>query len=743
MTPREIIYTDLEEIYIGNLNTVDADLDLPQKGRCGSTFRWESKEILFISHEGKVTRPTHGVGNRKVLLVVTAFLGEEKAEKIFEATVLEEPRKIKVTKILEVRTKAVIHEKAELPSVAIIIDENKNALTLPVIWNEYDAMDKIGELHITGWIEEIKQPVPAIITYTNKKEQHPQTPKENPIYSPMHVHLKDKNTFYDMQNKMILYLESVDDDQMLYNFRKVAELDTKEAPPMTGWDAPKSNLRGHTTGHYLSALALAFNATEKYTIKEKIDYIIEQLRECQCALEHSGCHTGFLSAYSEEQFDLLEKFTTYPAIWAPYYTLDKIMSGLYDCYTLAGNEMALHLLIGMGDWVYNRLSNLSNDQRKQMWSMYIAGEFGGMIGTMVKLYEITQEHKYLLTAKMFENDKLFYPMSENIDTLQDMHANQHIPQIIGAIEIYKATGEEKWLKIAQNFWNFVTQNHSYTIGGTGETEMFHLANHLIDYLSEKTAESCASYNMLRLTSELFKLNPNSGLMDYYENVLYNHIIATASHSTDGGTTYFMPLSPGSQKVFNTDENTCCHGTGLESRFRYMNDIYTKRENVLYVNLYIPSELKSEDLFIEQSEKDSEQFIFRIMTDIEKEICFRIPKWAKEYFVSINGNKLFNCKEDGYIHINKQWSKEDVIIVYFKPELRLIHSPDNFSYSSIAYGPYILAELSDENDFRSLPDVLSQEWKKSAGKLIFEIRDRIFIPLYAVNREKHHVYFKND
>ena len=101
---------------------------------------------------------------------------------------------------------------------------------------------------------------------------------------------------------------------------------------MTGWDAEDCKLRGHTTGHYLSAVSLAYAVSGDETYKRKAEAIVTGLAKCQHAMEASGkVHKGFLSAYDEEQFDLLEKLTKYPDIWAPYYTLDKIMSGFSRC----------------------------------------------------------------------------------------------------------------------------------------------------------------------------------------------------------------------------------------------------------------------------------------------------------------------------------------------------------------------------------------------------------------------------
>lgn len=741
MTAKEVIAKDLEEIYIGNLNTVDTDLRLPKKGRNGAAFLWHSKEILFISHEGKVTRPTNGVGNRKVILEVCAKYQEETGQRTFEATVLEEPRRLEISGIEKVKAEAFSGERAELPPVIIAVEKNGDAITLPVVWEPYEPLEE-GTLTISGAVEGIERKAIAYIQYTRERKTASAGDRRDELYSfgAGAVRLNPGSMFYEAAEQMSAFLKNTDADQMLYNFRQAAGLDTKGASPMTGWDAPECNLRGHTTGHYLSGLALAYCATGDRMLLNKISYLVEELKKCQDALKEKGWKEGFLSAYGEEQFDLLEKYTAYPAIWAPYYTLDKILSGLYDCYMLAGNQTALEILKKMGYWVYNRLSALPKEQRDRMWSMYIAGEFGGMIGSLVRLYQVTKEECYFQAAQYFSNEKLFYPMAQNRDTLKDMHANQHIPQILGALEMYRARGEKRYLQIAENFWQMVEQGHAYTIGGTGETEMFRGANHLADYLSDKTAESCATYNMLRLTSGLFRLEPVASRMDYYENGLYNHIMATASHTCDGGTTYFMPLRPGGQKEFGTDENTCCHGTGMESRFRYLEDLYMQNETEVYVNLYIPSTLKAADIRICQTEEKTGRYHFSVETEGERTLAFRKPVWAADFSVVIGGEVFKEAAEDGYIHIQRVWEEEEPVLVEAVCEYHVLKSPDAPEYASVAYGPYILAELSEEETWRELPELTHMEAHTEGRHLKFRCDGRSFIPLSDVCHEKYHVYF---
>lgn len=749
MTAQEIVHQDLLEIYIGNLNTVDADLKLPSCGKNGTSFTWESKHLLFISHEGKVTRPTHGVGNRKVDLEVTGTYQGYMDSRTFEVTVLEEPGTILVKEIRKVKTEAEIGKLAELPPVVIVFDTAEEAVTRPVVWDEYEPLTSAGNLSVSGRVEgtdiKAEAEITYVITYLNSFVKSSVNVSRVCKFPYGSVRLKAGSAFAKAQERMITFLKDTNADQMLYNFRQAAGLDTNGALPMTGWDAPECNLKGHTTGHFLSGIALAYSASGDPDLKTKADYMIHALGQCQQALEQKGWHKGFLSAYGEEQFDLLEIYTRYPEIWAPYYTLDKIMCGLYDCYEMCGNEQALEILCGIGDWIYNRLSRLPKEQRDKMWAMYIAGEYGGIIWILVKLYRATGVERYCEAAGYFWNEKLFYPMAEGVDTLKDMHSNQHIPQIIGALEMYRAKGDERNYRIVENFWNFVTKSHSYVIGGNGENEMFHQADHLVDYLSDKTAESCSSYNMLRLTAGLFQLHPHVSWMDYYETVLLNHTMATMSHACDGGTTYFLPLRPGGWKEFGTDENTCCHGTGMESRFRYIEDIYLKRTDMVYVNLYIPSEIKDSQIHLAQhrtlGSSDELAYGFRIIAQ-NTEIAFRVPGWTDSCKVLVNGIAYIRAEADGYIHIRRDWEEQDVVEVMCEHVLKCIVSPDDSSYVSLAYGPYILAEVSEEDVYQFIPDLSKAVIHVTEDEIEVKIEGRRFIPLEAVVHEKYHVYLKN-
>ena len=462
MNAAEIIKKDLDAIYIGNLSTVDDNLTLPENGKYGAQFTWETGEERFIDNTGKVHRPLHGMGNRKVTLTVTATYEGYSESREYVATVLQEAKENIVKEVRKVVLNALVGEEAHLPSVVIVYTEDGRRMTMPVKWNTYEPAKEETVVAVAGVIDGTEKEASAEIHY--KKEIVPvKGPEKKVGYFPLgQVRLKEGTLYYKYQKLMEEYLLGIDDDQMLYNFRKATGLDTKGAPPMTGWDEESCKLKGHTTGHYLSGIALAFAATGNPKFLDKVNYMVAELKKCQDAFAATGkYHRGFLSAYSEEQFDLLEVYTKYPEIWAPYYTLDKIMSGLYDCHVLAGNETAKEILDLMGDWVYDRLSRLPKETLDKMWAMYIAGEFGGMLGLRVNDL-VGQEG---ITKK--DLIPFTYPTDEELKRVgvTGIFLGYYIPwEGLHNVLVAKAHGFESWGKVVEGDYDDYENLDNYQAG---------------------------------------------------------------------------------------------------------------------------------------------------------------------------------------------------------------------------------------------------------------------------------------
>lgn len=674
----------MDALYLGNLKTVTFDLRLPAKGPYGSEIRWSSGEKRFLTDDGKVTRPLYGMGNREVTLTGIFSVEGLERRKDYPVTILEQENP---------------HE-----------GEDSRPIDLP------EAELPIPEERVTACDGAVIRILPGTI-------------------------------FYDTAERMRRYLLATDDDQMLYHFRKASGLDTGDARSPGGWDAEESRLKGHTTGHYLSALALAWHASGDEKLRGKAAYMVRELGKCQRAFLHiEGIDEGFLSGYSEEQFDLLEQLTPYPRIWAPWYTYHKILAGLLDCYTyhIEENE-ALRIAEGMGSWAYRRLFRIPKKQLSRMWSTYIAGEFGGMNAAMAQLAVITGKSEFLECAHLFDNERLFGPLRNRLDCLNGMHANQHIPQIIGAVEIYKASGDADFLELARAFWQTVTENRAYGPGGVGEGEMFHGFREIGGLLTANTQETCASYNMLKLTKELYQIEPDVRYMDYYERVLYNHILAAPAGDDSGESTYFFPLGPGMRREF-LRENSCCHGTGMESHFKYWEGIYFRRKDEIYVNLYIPSEMEDGQthIRIEAAGGDEQSFRIRAKGENLRALAFRRPEWSPGYQAMTDGDELDVYSDgDGYLRFAGDFSKEQCIGITWGQELRILRTPDEPEKAAIQYGPWLLAALSEQEEFLEVPfdesDIAEKLIREEGPELSFRCGDIRWVPLSRVDNRAYHAY----
>lgn len=752
MTDREIVQKDIKELYLGNLGTVEFDLSLPQRGKYGSEITWQSDNLNFMNHEGRVSRPAYGRGNREVHLTAVFRFGGWEESRVYTVTVLEEGNAIEVDEIFPIVCSAVCAEQIYLPCAAAVRTKEGRVISHFIEWDDGAARcwDEPGRYEICGHLRDTAIPVTGYVQVRGSGEAAKGTePQEQVRDCADAVTLLYGSDFYDAQERVHAYLSGTDPDQWLYSFRQAAGLSVKGAEPMTGWDAPEGLLRGHSTGHYLSALALCFRATRDEQIRQKAVYMVDALKECQDAFAgKEGYREGFLSAYSEEQFDLLEKLVPYPKIWAPYYTLHKILAGLLDLDRIAGIRKAGVIAEGIGSWVCARLGRLTHEKRVQMWSIYIAGEYGGMNESMAELYRRTGKEEYLQAAGWFDNDRLFFPLEQDADALDGMHANQHIPQMVGAMKMYEAAGAERYYTMAERFWKNVTSSHMYSIGGTGESEMFHEPGNIAGLLTASTSESCATYNMLKLTARLFAYRPDKAYMDYCERAAYNHILSSCDHEPTGGSTYFLSMRPKARKDFDLTENSCCHGTGLESHFKYGEYIYFVNDEGVYVNLFIPSRLWMPEegikIVLDAKREDPGSFCMKIEAMGNRKLYIRRPYWADgTYTVTADGDACCVREQNGYLVIDETWGGEVQIQVTFFCSLRYEPAPDQKNCVCAAYGPYVLAALTDsperlalrlenaEDDFERDQSVPLKFWHKESGVC--------FVPFERVWKEAYQVY----
>jgi DUF1680 family protein len=474
-----------------------------------------------------------------------------------------------------------------------------------------------------------------------------------------------------------------------------------QAKPLGGWEAPDCELRGHFVGHYLSACALMYASTGDQRLKGNATAVVSGLVECQDKLGH-----GYLSAFPEAFLDRVEKRVP---VWAPYYTLHKILAGLEDMYVYCDNRQALEVAKKFADWVIARNAPLSDAQMQAM----LGTEHGGMNETLANLYALTGEDKYLKISLRFNHHAVIDPAEHQVDKLTGLHANTQIPKFIGTARQYELTGDTALQTASLFFWSTVTRERSYVIGGHSDGEMFSPKERLSQALGRNTTETCNTYNMLKLTRHLFCWDPKVEYADYYERALYNHILASQNPIT-GMMCYYVPLRSGSKRDYNTptDSFWCCTGTGVENHSKHTDSIYFHDDQNLFVNLFIASQLdwKEKGITLEQQttfpDSESTELRFTCEKPVVLTLNIRQPFWATNGFaVAVNGDKL-PYSSPGFMQINRTWKSGDTVTVWMPFALRTEAFADNPNRFALAYGPLVLAAAVEPR--KPFPVVVADE-----------------------------------
>ncbi|MGN0036048.1 MAG: glycoside hydrolase family 127 protein [Bacteroidaceae bacterium] len=501
-----------------------------------------------------------------------------------------------------------------------------------------------------------------------------------------------KGRFRDNLLRDSAWMMSIPTGRLLHSFRTHAGVFAgREGGYMTvrklgGWESLDCDLRGHTTGHLLSAYALMYAATGNDAFRLKGDSLVTGLKEVQDALA-----SGYLSAFPEE---LIRRNLQGKSVWAPWYTLHKLMAGLMDQYLYAHNATALGVVSRMGDWAYNTLKDQTEETRRRM----IRNEFGGTGEAFYNLYAITGEERYRWLAGYFYHNDVIDPLKAGRDELGTKHTNTFIPKVLAEARKYELEGDVESRALTEYFWHLVTGAHTFAPGCCSQKEHFFDPARFSHYANGYTGETCCTYNMLKLSRHLFCWTADCRVADYYERALYNHILGQQDPES-GMVCYFLPLASGAYKVYSTPENSfwCCVGSGFESHAKYAEAIYYKNDHDLYVNLFIPSvaDWKEKGVRLTQQTAFPEEETTRLTIDADSPcrfaLCLRYPSWSGKPTVKVNGKAVrIGGKAGSYVRIDRLWHPGDRVEATWPMSLRLEPTPDNPHKAALLYGPIVLA-----------------------------------------------------
>lgn len=579
--------------------------------------------------------------------------------------------------------------------------------------------------------------------------------------------------FRDNLERDSAWMVSLPVASLVHSFRTTAGVQAgREGGYMTvkklgGWESLDCELRGHAIGHLTSAFALMYAATGENIFKQKGDSIITALKEVQAA--HG---TGYLSAYPER---LIDRNLAGKSVWAPWYTLHKILSGLIDQYLYAENEDALKIAKGMGDWAYNKLQGIGEEQRAKM----LRNEFGGINEAFYNLYAVTGNENYRWLARFFYHNGVMDPLKQGNADLGTLHTNTFIPKTLAEARNYELSGDEDSHRLTEFFYDIMLRDHTFVTGCSSDKEHYFPVKDFAKHLSGYTGETCCTYNMLKLARHLFCRTADESIADYYERALLNQILGQQDPQS-GMVHYFQPMLSGSYKVYSTPWNSfwCCVGSGFENHAKYAEAVYYHNGDELFVNLFIPTVLSWKDKGISITQRTdfpkSETTSLTVSGTGKFTMKLRYPSWSGKAVVKVNGKKVATGKAGSYITIARNWKDGDRVEATFPMSVHAETAHGDASRVALLYGPVVLAgELGTDgmqspapfsdpkkyNDYYTynynipagLPISLAIDLKnparslqKTGESLVFKAANGVTVsPLYDLHRQRYVVYWNNE
>lgn len=539
---------------------------------------------------------------------------------------------------------------------------------------------------------------------------------------------------------------AIPNDNILNGFRQRAGLPAP-GTPMGGWYDPDNFAGGCTFGQWISALSRDYANTGDARFKDKVAQLVHGFHET----------TG-----TDDFFFASVKISTN---W-PCYTYDKNCTGMRDAYALTGNQEALEVLKTMTDWACKNMP-----RRKDEW--YTLPE------NFYDCYELTGDKRYLEMAHEYDYTQEYYgPFADGVNAFTPVrHAYSHINSLCSAAKVYEATGDEKYFSAISNAWEFLKDTQMYASGGWGPNERFvpagrgalasslsfkqtrwHFHTRAGDY-ANSFETPCGSYANINLDRYLLRFTGNPKYGDNLERVLFNGILAALPMQPDGRTFYYSDYHPGAHKQYFPSAWPCCSGTYAEATADYPIDIYFHDDDGLYVNLFVPSEVRwqhgEETVAVDQTTDFPQLDITSFKIHVQKTARFafnvRVPQWLTMPAEVLVNDRPANIKAvpGTFLKISRRWHDGDRVSVRFPMDVRFqpvdAQTPN---LAALLYGPILLVALADGEVTLHGDQAKPGLWIQMAdrGSLTFRearhnenVPGQEFRPFYQLQNERYTTY----
>ena len=599
------------------------------------------------------------------------------------------------------------------------------------------------------------------------------------------------------------YLLRLDPDRLLSRFRSEAGLKPK-AEPYNGWESPKRtlDLAGHILGFYMAGAAMTVEATGDEELRKRLLYIVDELEAVQdahgdgYALAAKDGRRVFAEIASGKIDVKFNPKTEYGAFingrFEPIYTMNKILLGLWRIYLATDSEKAKRVFLRLSDWFGNAIIEKLDDAQLQK---VLDCEHASLPETFVYAFQMTGDGKYKRWARRLCHERMLAPLADgNAAHLDFHHANNEVPKYTGFERVYRITGEERLHRAMVNANHAFICDHAWANGGNSHREhLFPKADFEKKLFMDGGPESCNSVNMLRQTEALFETEPSADKIDYYERVLFNHLLSTHDPIL-GRTIYYTPPKPGASRTYSDefDSMWCCTGTGFEAPGKYGQMVFTHApdESAVTVQLFAPSTLDWKERGVKLRQETTFPYgetscvkVEAVGKDSNFTVKVRRPTWAGDGFaVYVNGRAVSMKPPSGglveaalptYIPLAREWKAGDRIDIEFPMSLRAEYLPGSKKYVAFFYGPTLLVgDLGSEGlkqcDYIAHPAASStSSWKlgkplpmpqvpasaaddpanclerTTGGPIVFHLKgsDILLKPMYDLHFSRYTMYWR--
>ncbi len=441
---------------------------------------------------------------------------------------------------------------------------------------------------------------------------------------------------------------------------------------------------GEHVGKWLHAATLAWAYTKEPELRAKLDRVAASLLATQQA-------DGYLGTYADGAHWNMGKNESWD-VWVHKYDL----LGLLTYYAHTGNSAALDASRKIADLLirtFGREGQLNLNER----STHVGLASGSVLEPMVLLHRATGEEKYLDFARFIvdrweeeKGPKLLSALSSDLRSVKktaNAKAYEMLSCLVGLCELYRATGEAKYLIPAGNGWSDVLANQLLITGSGSSREHWTDEKRFLSDAKSDIAETCVTVTWLQLTQQLLRLTGEARYADELEKTVYNHL-AAAQRPDGAAWAYFTALD--GKKPYKTEQN-CCTSSGPRGWAMLPTLAYMTSEDGIVVNFFAPGtamlRVDGETVAIRQETTYPREGRVTLAITVPKPMKFalriRVPSWS-----SLQGIKAESGK---YWTLRQTWSRTQIVTLDFALPIRLLDGEgSNAGRVAIARGPQILA-----------------------------------------------------